>query len=155
MPALLYRTHRAEARALSAGPFPLLAVYLAALAGGYRRGRRLARSGDPRPRLALRLAAAAALAAFWLGDAGTLLVFGLPIPELAQVAAYALVGIATIGWLLAECVLLAHTCARSGDPVDDRSPIDGRLQSADVTAGRYGKHRSATADRGGLDEWLP
>ena len=40
----------------------LLAVYLAALVGGYRRGGRLARSGDPRPRLAFRLAAAAALA---------------------------------------------------------------------------------------------
>ena len=93
----------------------LLAVYLAALAGGYRRGGRLARSGDPRPRLALRLAAAAALAAFWLSDAGTLLAFGLPVPELAQVAAYSLVGIAPIGWLLAECVLLAHACARGVD----------------------------------------
>ena len=40
----------------------LLAVYLAALAGGYRRGGLLARSGDPRPRLAFRLAASAALA---------------------------------------------------------------------------------------------
>ena len=154
---MLHETHRAEARALSAGPSPLpavavgaillaegyaslaaeilalrrmvpfagsavsvtallLAVYLAALAGGYRRGGRLARSGDPRPRLALRLAAAAALAAFWLSDAGTLLAFGLPVPELAQVAAYSLVGIAPIGWLLAESVLLAHACARGGDP---------------------------------------
>ena len=94
----------------------LLAVYLAALAGGYRRGGRLARSGDPRPRLALRLAAAAALAAFWLSDAGTLLAFGLPVPELAQVAAYSLAGIAPIGWLLAESVLLAHACARGADP---------------------------------------
>ena len=94
----------------------LLAVYLAALAGGYRRGGRLARSGDPRPRLALRLAAAAALAAFWLSDIGTLLAFGLPVPELAQVAVYSLVGIAPIGWLLAECVLLAHACARGADP---------------------------------------
>ena len=94
----------------------LLAVYLAALAGGYRRGGRLARSGDPRPRLAQRLAAAAALAAFWLSDAGTLLAFGLPVPELAQVAAYSLAGIAPIGWLLAESVLLAHACARGVDP---------------------------------------
>ncbi|MCY4594825.1 MAG: fused MFS/spermidine synthase [Bryobacterales bacterium] len=94
----------------------LLAVYLAALAGGYRRGGRLARSGDPRPRLALRLAAAAALAAFWLSDAGSVLAFGLPVPELAQVAVYSLVGIAPIGWLLAECVLLAHACARGVDP---------------------------------------
>ena len=94
----------------------LLAIYLAALASGYRRGGRLARSGDPRPRLALRLAAAAALAAFWLSDAGTLLAFGLPVPELAQVAVYALVGIAPIGWLLAECVLLAHACTRGVDP---------------------------------------
>ena len=94
----------------------LLAVYLAALAGGYRRGGRLARSGDPPPRLAFRLAAAALLAAFWLSDAGTLLAFGLPVPELAQVAVYSLVGIAPIGWLLAESVLLAHACARGIDP---------------------------------------
>ena len=33
--------------------------------------------------------------------------FGLPVPELAQVAAYSLAGIAPIGWLLAESVLLA------------------------------------------------
>lgn len=44
----------------------LLAVYLAALAGGYGCGGRLARLGDPRPRLASRLSVAAALAAFWL-----------------------------------------------------------------------------------------
>ena len=54
----------------------LIAVYLAALAGGYRRGGRLAGRGDPRPRLALRLAAAAAWAAFWLSEPGVLLAFG-------------------------------------------------------------------------------
>ena len=48
----------------------LLAVYLAALAGGYRRGGRLARCADPRPGLAIRLAAAAAWAAFWLSGRG-------------------------------------------------------------------------------------
>ena len=94
----------------------LLAVYLAALAGGYRRGGLLARRGDPRPRLAVRLAAAGALAAFWLSDLGTLAVFGLPVPPLAQVAAYSVVGIAPVGWLLAESVLLAHACAPWQDP---------------------------------------
>ena len=59
----------------------LLAVYLAALAGGYRRGGRLARCADPRPGLAIRLAAAAAWAAFWLSGAGTQLAFGLPVPD--------------------------------------------------------------------------
>ncbi len=93
----------------------LLAVYLAALAGGYRRGGRLARLGDPRPRLAIRLSAAAALAAFWLSEFGTLLAFGLPVPEMAQVAVYSALGIAPVGWLLAECVLLAHSCARGAD----------------------------------------
>ncbi len=94
----------------------LLAVYLAALAGGYRRGGRLARSGDPRPRLAVRLSAAAAWAAFWLSGAGTLLAFDLPGPEMARVAVYSVVGIAPVGWLLAECVLLAHACAPVADP---------------------------------------
>ena len=94
----------------------LLAVYLAALAGGYRRGGRLARRGDPRPRLAIRLAAASAWSAFWLSGAGTLLAFGLPVPAMAQVAVYSVAGIAPIGWLLAECVLLAHACAPGGDP---------------------------------------
>ena len=93
----------------------LLAVYMAALAGGYRRGGRLARCGDPRPRLAVRLAAASAWSAFWLSGAGTLLAFGLPVPEMAQVAVYSVTGIAPIGWLLAECVLLAHACAPAGD----------------------------------------
>ena len=82
----------------------LLAVYLAALAGGYRRGGRLARLGDPRPRLATRLSTAAALAAFWLSELGTLTAFGLPVPELTQVAIYSVFGIAPVGWLLAECV---------------------------------------------------
>ena len=94
----------------------LLAVYLAALAGGYRRGGQLARRGDPRPRLAFRLAAAAALAAFWLSDAGVVMAFGLPVPAMAQVAVYAVAGIAPVGWLLAECVLLAHACSREADP---------------------------------------
>ena len=67
----------------------LLAVYLAALAAGYRRDGRLARRGNPRPRLAIRLAAASAWSAFWLSGAGT---------------------------LLAECVLVAHACAPGGDP---------------------------------------
>ena len=94
----------------------LLAVYLAALAGGYRRGGRLARRGDPRPRLALRLAAAAFWAAFWLTDPGVGLVFSLPLPPLLQAAIYSILGIAPVGWLLAECVLLAHACAPRRDP---------------------------------------
>ena len=94
----------------------LLAVYLAALAGGYRRGGRLAASGDPRPRLALRLAAAAAWAAFWLADPGIGLVFSLPLPPLLQAAVYSTVGIAPVGWLLAESVLLAHACAPRRNP---------------------------------------
>ena len=94
----------------------LIAVYLAALAGGYRRGGRLAASGDPRPRLALRLAAASAWAAFWLADPGIGLIFSLPLPSLLQAAVYSILGIAPVGWLLAECVLLAHACAPSRDP---------------------------------------
>ncbi|MDE0165213.1 MAG: fused MFS/spermidine synthase [Bryobacterales bacterium] len=93
----------------------LLAVYLAALAGGYRRGGRLARLGDPRPRLARRLAAAALWSAFWLSEPGILLAFSLPAAPLAQTFAYAVVGIAPVGWLLAECVLLAHACAAPRD----------------------------------------
>ena len=93
----------------------LLAVYLAALAGGYRRGGRLAPLGDPRPRLALRLAAASVWSSFWLSDPGTTLIFSLPAAPLLQAFAYAVAGIAPIGWLLAECVLLAHACAAPRD----------------------------------------
>ena len=101
----------------------LLAVYLAALAGGYRRGGRLARRGDPRPLLAVRLAVAGALAAFWLSDLGTLSAFGLPLPPLAQVAAYSIAGIAPVGWLLAESVLLAHACAPAHEPSEKAGGI--------------------------------
>ena len=101
----------------------LLAVYLAALAGGYRRGGLLARRGDPRSRLAARLSGAGALAAFWLSDIGTLAVFGLPVPPLAQVTAYAIVGIAPVGWLLAESVLLAHACALPREPSETAGGI--------------------------------
>ncbi len=103
----------------------LLAAYLAALAGGYHRGGRLARQGDPRPRLAFRLAGAAALAAFWLSEAGVLTVSGLPLPPLLQAAVYAVVGIAPIGWLLAECVLLAHV----GFRMRERSAAAGGVWS--------------------------
>ena len=101
----------------------LIAAYLAALAGGYRRGGRLAREGDPRPRLAFRLALAAALAAFWLSEPGILLAFGLPLPPIIQAAIYAVVGVGPVGWLLAECVLLAHACA----PPAERSVTAGRI----------------------------
>ena len=94
----------------------LIGIYLAALAGGYRRGGRLARLGDPRPRLAVRLAAAAAWAGFWLSEPGVGLAFSLPVAPLAQAAVYSMVGIAPAGWLLGECVLLAHACAPPRDP---------------------------------------
>ena len=89
----------------------LLAVYLAALAAGYRRGGRLAQLDDPRSRLSVRLAAAALWSAFWLSDFGTLIIFSLPAPSLLQAFAYAVIGIAPVGWLLAESVLLAHACS--------------------------------------------
>ncbi len=103
----------------------LLAVYLAALAGGYRRGGRLAKLGDPRPRLARRLAAASLWSAFWLSEPGILLAFSLPAAPLLQTFAYAVVGIAPVGWLLAECVLLAHACA---------APLDASERAGGVFA---------------------
>ncbi len=103
----------------------LLAVYLAALAGGYRRGGRLARLGDPRPRLARRLAAASLWSAFWLSEPGILLAFTLPAAPLLQTFAYSVVGIAPVGWLLAECVLLAHACA---------APLDASERAGGVFA---------------------
>ena len=103
----------------------LLAVYLAALAGGYRRGGRLARLGDPRPRLARRLAAASLWSAFWLSEPGVLLAFSLPAAPLLQTFVYAVVGIAPVGWLLAECVLLAHACA---------APLDASERAGGVFA---------------------
>ena len=75
----------------------LLAVYLAALAGGHRRGGLLAREGDPRPQLVAWLSAAATLAAFWLSEIGVLTAFGLPVPPMGQVVAYSVVGIAPVG----------------------------------------------------------
>ena len=103
----------------------LLAIYLAALAGGYRRGGRLARLGDPRPRLAHRLAAASLWSAFWLSEPGVLLAFSLPAAPLLQTFIYAVVGIAPVGWLLAECVLLAHACA---------APLDASERAGGVFA---------------------
>ncbi len=89
----------------------LLSVYLAALAAGYHRGGRLARHDEPRRRLGLRLSAATVWAAFWLSEPGVMLAFSLPLSPLLQTFAYSLLGIAPVGWLLAECVLLAHACA--------------------------------------------
>ena len=62
MAGMLYKTHRAEAQALSPAPRPLpaVAVGVILLAEGYAT-----------------LAAAAALAAFLLSDAGSLLAFGV------------------------------------------------------------------------------
>ena len=111
----------------------LIAVYLAALAGGYRRGGRLAGRGDPRPRLALRLSASAAWAAFWLSDAGTALVFSLPLPPLIQASLYSLVGIAPVGWLLAEAVLLTHACAPPRDPSETAGGVFSLSTVGNVT----------------------
>ena len=95
----------------------LLAVYLAALAGGYAHGGRVASATtDTRDALAWRLAAAAALASWWLHEAALTLVFVLlPGPPIAQVAVYSVVGIAPIAWLLAESVLIAHAAANDPD----------------------------------------
>ena len=84
---------------------------------------RLARLGTPRPRLSSRLSAAAALAAFWLSEIGTPAVFGLPAPTLAQVAVYSVTGIAPVGWLLAECVLLSHAFPPPGDAAETAGGI--------------------------------
>lgn len=89
----------------------LIAVYLAALAGGYRRGGRLAGRGDPRPRLA----------------------FSLPLPPLIQAALYSLVGIAPVGWLLAEAVLLTHACAPPRDPSETAGGVFSLSTVGNVT----------------------
>ncbi len=95
----------------------LLSVYLAALAAGYHTGGRLAaRGGDLRYPLAQRLAAAAAMSAFWLSDMGVTVVFALPLPAVARIALYSVVGIAPSGYVLAQSILLAHACARPVDP---------------------------------------
>ncbi len=95
----------------------LLSVYLAALAAGYQTGGRLAAAGgDLRGALGRRLVLAAALAAFWLSDLGVTLVFSLPLPPVAAIALYSVAGIAPPGYLLAQCILLAHACARPADP---------------------------------------
>lgn len=71
------------------------------------------RRGYPRPRLTVQLSAAGVPAAFWLSDLG----------PLAQVAAYSIVGIAPVGWLLAESVLLAHACAPAHEPSEKAGGI--------------------------------
>ena len=96
----------------------VLAVYLAALAGGYSRGGAVAaRTRPDRVRLLLgrRLALAAALSAFWLSTLAPQLVFAIGLPALLAVALYSVAGIAPIGWLLAESILFVH---RASEPVD-------------------------------------
>ena len=91
----------------------LLSAYLLALAAGYRRGGALAALPGARRRLSARLAAAAALCALWLSEPGVRLVLQAPLPPLGQVALYS-AAVAPVGFLLAECVLLAHACSPRG-----------------------------------------
>lgn len=105
----------------------VLAAYLAALAIGYERGGKLAAAGgNLRGMLGARLGIAACLAAFWLSDFGIALVFdgpriildepGWEFPELLSTVLYSVLGIAPIGWLLAESILLAYGCAKPKNP---------------------------------------
>ncbi|MDE0267892.1 MAG: fused MFS/spermidine synthase [Acidimicrobiaceae bacterium] len=105
----------------------VLAAYLAALAIGYERGGKLAAAGgNLRSMLGARLAIAACLAAFWLSDFGIALVFDVPqaivggqgweFPGLLSTVLYSVLGIAPIGWLLAESILLAYGCAKPKNP---------------------------------------
>ena len=89
----------------------VLAAYLAALAGGYRRGGLVAAATPAervRSALAWRLALAAALSAFWLSTLAPQLVFATGVPTLWGVVLYSVAGIAPIGWLLAESILFVH-----------------------------------------------
>ena len=87
----------------------VLAVYLAALAGGYERGGRIAAEGTRiRERLGQRLAAAAVLSAFWLSGFGPQVVFSGRMPDMLGVVLYSVFGLAPIAWLLAESILLVH-----------------------------------------------
>ena len=84
----------------------VVTVFLAALALGYRAGGRFA--GEVREKVAWNLAAAAAWSAFWLSRFGVALAFDATgfLPPTAQVAIYALAGVAPAAYLLAETVVL-------------------------------------------------
>ena len=84
----------------------VVTAFLAALALGYRAGGRF--HGEVRGKLGWNLAAAAAWSAFWLSRFGVALAFDATalLPAAAQVAAYALVGVAPAAYLLAETVVL-------------------------------------------------
>ena len=112
----------------------LLAADLAALALGHERdGRLLATGTTIRARLGQRLAIAAALSASGLSAAGPYLAFSTGLPDVIEVTLYTVIGIAPIGWLLAESILLAppsHADSRSlpprrnifGLPTEEMSP---------------------------------
>ena len=84
----------------------VVTAFLAALAFGYRAGGGFA--GEVREKVALNLAVAAAWSAFWLSRFGIATAFGATdwLPPMAQVAVYALVGVAPAAYLLAETVVL-------------------------------------------------
>ena len=84
----------------------VVTAFLGALALGYRSGGRF--PGEVREKLGWNLAAAAVWAAFWLSRFGVALAFDATgwLPPLAQVAAYAVVGVGPAAYLLAESVVL-------------------------------------------------
>ena len=90
----------------------VVTVFLAALAFGYRAGGRF--DGAVREKVARNLAAAALWSAFWLSRFGLELAFDVSawMPLLAQVAAYAAVGVAPAAYLLAQTVVLLVASGR-------------------------------------------
>ena len=84
----------------------VVAVFLGALALGYRDGGRF--KGAVADRVAWNLAVAAAGSAFWLSRFGVALAFEATawLPPLVQVAIYAVVGVGAVAYLLAHAVVL-------------------------------------------------
>ena len=120
----------------------LLAIFLAALAGGYERGGRLARAGRAdRSMVAGRLSFAALWCSLWLSDAGPALVFdGLPgMPTLLRISLYAVLAAAPVAWTLGETVLLVNTLAprrpRGAEGTDRKRQRSDRQRGSDATAG--------------------
>ena len=93
----------------------VVTAFLAALALGYRAGGRF--EGRVRERVAWNLALAAAWSAFWLSRFGVAAAFWTTesLPPTAQVAVYALAGVAPAAYLLAETVVLLVACRPEAD----------------------------------------
>ena len=93
----------------------VVTAFLAALALGYRAGGRF--DGRARDKVARNLAFAAGWSAFWLSRFGVALAFGATawLPPTAQVAVYAVVGVAPAAYLLAETVVLLVGCRPEPD----------------------------------------